>query len=69
MVKKIAKKCFYEILSHVDLFSFSFFMKKYLALSTTICALVAVPALFAETTGTGISTGTGTTVNTGIVST
>lgn len=69
MVKKIAKIFFYEILSHVDLFSFTFFMKKYLALYATICTLVAAPALFAETTGTGTITGTGTTVNTGVVST
>ena len=68
-MKKIAKKCFYEILSHVDLFSFHFFMKKYLALYATICTLVAAPALFAETTGTGTATGTGTTANTGVVST
>ncbi|NRH20828.1 hypothetical protein HOO68_02160 [Candidatus Gracilibacteria bacterium] len=44
-------------------------MKKYLALYATICTLVAAPALFAETTGTGTITGTGTTVNTGVVST
>lgn len=68
MVKKIAKIFFYEILSHVDLFSFTFFMKKYLALYAAICTTIVTPALFADTTGTGTTTATGTT-NTGVIST
>lgn len=47
---------------------FLFFMKKYLALYAAICATIVVPALFADTTGTGATTATGTT-NTGVTNT